>query len=132
MNRIAQSMGMLLLATAPVFAAAQSAATGSSGEALPVTLHLTASHLENICTTSCDSYLVVDFHHNGQKVSVVGEFYKRSAFHIGNYDIPLGDHQARIVKAASATAPLALSQEVDIVLPDASLWKGHVLAIAEQ
>jgi len=132
MKALSLTIGALLLAACSTSAFAQSATPAPAGDALPVTLHLTASHLENICTASCDSYLVVDFHHNGQKVSVVGEFYKRATFHIGNYEIPLGDHQARILKAASATAPLALSQEVDILLPDASLWKGHVLAISEQ
>ena len=124
-------VGLLMLASLPAMGFAQDSilSTDAADTLLNTKIHISANHTETICSGSdaCRNFIVADFRYNGLKVSAEGD--ARKLFHA--VDLPLGDYEVEIHKAASAAAPLQLFQQLDFVLHDGSRWKAHVTATSE-
>jgi hypothetical protein len=97
------------------------------GDSYPITLHISGIHYrgEYFGTGQTADVVYADTILNGKRVELRGN--REVPFQV----IPLGDHQARLVKDPHSMGDTPIFEVYDIVLPNQTVWRCTVTGLSE-
>ncbi|WP_158944861.1 hypothetical protein [Granulicella sp. S190] len=106
---------------------AQELPHAKSSEKFPITVHFSGVHYrgDSFAIGETADVIYADAVLNGKKVELRGNH------EIPFQSVPLGDHQARLVKDPHNMGDSPIFQEYDVVLPDKTVWRCTVTGFSE-